>query len=917
MRKPLLIAVFAAVLVATAAPAGAAPPVAGADQTWIVTLDPGTPAAEHAGRLVGPLGGTVGHIYEYVLNGFAFRGSEQAARALERNPNVLRVEAARPVRMVGESASNGFFRIDADDTYLAGDRGKMADGTPVRVAVLDTGVDVDHMDLAPSLDLASSISCIAAEPSLQDGQGHGTHVAGIAAAANQGDGMVGVASEATIVSAKVLDATGYGTDAEVICGLDHVAALHAADGIPTVVNLSLGEAHTAESGCASSGMHQAICNLTDAGVTVVAAAGNSAADSTDSFYPAAYPETIAVSAFAALDTTPGSDGCSFFIDTLSYECDDELASFTNYGSVIDVTAPGVRVQSTTFDGGWGLNSGTSMAAPFATGVAALVLAADPTLSPNAVRSIMQTTGECPDGSTAGAATCAGHGEWLVGSLFGTSPDPDGIPEPLIDAKAAVAAAAGNQQADSDPPVVTLVTPPDGASYTVGDLVIADYSCSDTGSGIVSCAGDVPDGTPIDTATTGAKTFSVTGEDAAGNVTTVTHSYTVGTPADTTPPLVTIASPIDGGSYEAGIDVVTAAYACSDSQSGVATCVGDLPDGAVLDTSAPVTAATFTVVATDNAGNEAAATSTYAVVDTTAPVITLLGDDPLVVLLGQPFEDPGAEVTDNVDPTVVITSDSVVDTDVPGDSTITYDSTDAAGNAAATVERVVTVVASAIDVATAEATTYGAATGDFTATHDADGSAEVLTETQSGGKPSKRTYRLEHTWTIPFSGGDGTVEVLAAASGETFAFEYSFNGSTWHSMTTIADGASGFSFTLPAGQPAGDLYVRVVDTDRTAGDTSPSSIAIDHLVVESEQSTGQPDLVLEATTGRAGASTVVSLSWTEVGALPYTVWRVGDGVIATVFGWAYVDDLGKKPSGTFTYWVCDLAATCSNEVTLEF
>jgi subtilisin family serine protease len=334
-------------------------------------------------------------VYQHVLNGFAFRGSERAAQALERNPNVLRVEASRGFRTTGESANNGWFRIDADDTYSGGDRGQMANGTSVRIAVLDTGIDVDHTDLAPNLDVASSISCIAEEPSIQDGQGHGTHVSGIAAAANQGDGMVGVASEASIVSAKVLDSTGYGTDAEVICGLDHVAGLYAADGIPTVVNFSLGEAHAAESGCDSSGMHQAICNLTNAGVTVVAAAGNNAADSTNSFYPAAYPETIAVSAFSALNGTPGNDGCQFFLDTFSYECDDELASFTNYGSVVDITAPGVRVQSTTFDGGWGLNSGTSMAAPFASGVAALILAADPTLSPNAVRSIMQTTGECP------------------------------------------------------------------------------------------------------------------------------------------------------------------------------------------------------------------------------------------------------------------------------------------------------------------------------------------------------------------------------------------------------------------------------------------------------------------------------------------------------------------------------------------
>jgi subtilisin len=429
VKRSLFVLALAAALAMTAVPVHAADPATPEHPTWIVTLAPGTPASDHAAGLVGPLGGSVDYVYRHVLNGFAFRGSERAAQALEHNPNVLRVEPNRDVHMTGESASNGFFRIDADDAYYAGDRGEMTDGTPVRIAVLDTGIMVNHIDLAPNLDLANSYNCISPGQSVADDQGHGTHVAGIAASANQGEGMVGVASEASLVGIKVLDSTGYGTDAQVICGLDHVAGLVAADGVPTVVNFSLGEAHAAESGCASSGMHQAICNLTDDGVTVVAAAGNSAADSTDSFYPAAYPETIAVSAFAALDTTAGSDGCQFFIDTFSYECDDELASFTNYGSVVDVTAPGVRVQSTTFDGGWGLNSGTSMAAPFATGVAALILAADRTLTPNGVRSIMQTSGKCPDGTTAGAATCVGHGQWVIPSLFSPNglPDPDGIP----------------------------------------------------------------------------------------------------------------------------------------------------------------------------------------------------------------------------------------------------------------------------------------------------------------------------------------------------------------------------------------------------------------------------------------------------------------------------------------------------------
>jgi subtilisin family serine protease len=914
VRHSLLALALAVILVLAAAPAVAAQPDASDGQTWIVTLDPGSNAAEHAERLVGPLGGSIQHVYSTVLSGFSFRGSAQAAEALLRNPNVLRVEASRTFRSTAESANNGFFRIDADDTYYAGDRGETAGGTSVRIAVLDTGIDVDHADLAPNLDVASSISCIAGEPSIQDGQGHGTHVSGIAAAASQGDGIVGVASEASIVSAKVLDSTGYGTDAEVLCGFDHIAGLHASDNVPTVINLSLGEAHAVESGCSSSALHQAICNLTDAGVVIVAAAGNNAADASN-FYPAAYPETIAVSAFSALNGTPGNDGCEFFLDVW-YQCDDELANFTNYGAVIDVTAPGVRVQSTTFDGSWGLNSGTSMAAPFASGVAALVLAADPTLSPNAVRSIMQTTGECPDGSTAGAATCTGHGDWqITDGLYSAYNEPDGIPEPLIDAAAAVAAASTTSP-DTTPPVVTITTPPDGATYTVGDVVLADYTCTDADSGISTCTGDVADGAAIDTATPGDKTFTVVGTDNATNETTVIHYYTVNEAPDTTPPVVTITTPPDGATFQAGIDVVIVDYECSDADSGVASCIGDLPDGSVLDTSTPGSG-TFTVIGTDIATNETTVEHYYDIVDTTPPVIALLGDNPLIHLVGTSFADPGAEVTDNVDATTTIYGVSTVDPDTPGDYTITYDYVDAAMNAAVTVVRDVTVVAATNDYATSEVTTYGTVTGDFLDTQASDGRSEVITEAQSGGKPSSRTYRLHHTWTIPFSGGDGIVHLVAAANGEEFLFEYSFDGTGWAPMMTITGTPGEQTHALPVGMSAGELFVRVVDLNRTPGDTNPSSVRIDHLYVESQHNGSTPGLMLEVTTGKIGPETVVYLTWSDTGLWPFTLLRNGFAIASDISALEFQDNLGKRPTGTFRYQVCDDNYVCSNEVKLDF
>ena len=413
------------------------------EPSWIVTMKAETSAGARAlsmASITSVRGVSVEQVFKHVINGFSFTGSDQVAEVVRRSPNVASVEPNRILHATAERASFGLFRIDGELTFAAGDRGLTEGGIPVRIAILDTGIDTNHPDLSPNLDLSQSINCITPGSPPEDDHGHGTHVAGIAAAADQGAGLVGVASQATIVAAKVLNDTGSGTDAQVICGLDHIAAL-AADGIPTVVNLSLGELHAEGAGCASSALHQAICNLTDANVTVVAASGNDGVDAT-SFYPAAYPETIAVSAFADFDKVPGGlaiPACPSDVDSF-FNCDDTIASFSNYGTAIDVAAPGVRILSTTFNGGEGVNSGTSMAAPYVSGVAALVLARNPTLNPGQVRSMLQTTGECPDGSTSAAVTCAGHGQWEKSNgLFGTVPDPDGIPEPLVNAFEAVAA----------------------------------------------------------------------------------------------------------------------------------------------------------------------------------------------------------------------------------------------------------------------------------------------------------------------------------------------------------------------------------------------------------------------------------------------------------------------------------------------
>ena len=151
--------------------------------------------------------------------GFQFKGSAKAAAALRKNPNVLSVTPDHAV-YVAETDPFGIERIDAfivggGDAYSAGYRGAGA-----RIAVIDTGIDLDHPDLAESIDTDAGLNCFDDEVPPNDGHGHGTHVAGTAAAPLNDIGVVGVAPEATLVPIKVFDDAGNSSEALVLCGVD-------------------------------------------------------------------------------------------------------------------------------------------------------------------------------------------------------------------------------------------------------------------------------------------------------------------------------------------------------------------------------------------------------------------------------------------------------------------------------------------------------------------------------------------------------------------------------------------------------------------------------------------------------------------------------------------------------------------------
>ena len=424
-------------------------------------LEPGRAAPRMAARLTREVGGEVGLTFTQAIDGFQFKGSAAAAAALRRNPNVVSVTPDRAITLEAETLPTGIERIAAfdndapnTDAYHNGYRGNGA-----RIAIVDTGIDLDHPDLVASIDQASGKNCVNPATPPNDGYGHGTHVAGTAAAPLNGIGVVGAAPEADLVAVKVFDDAGNSSEALVLCGFDHVMSLNS-DGDSSndidVMNMSFGEQRQWGT-CQTDPLHAAVCAAHAAGVIMVAGAGNSAVDA-GSFVPAAFPEVISVSALTDFDTTRGGlGGCKFILELFTTECDDTLAAFSNFGASVDVVAPGVFVYSTWPNGTYQTSSGTSMATPHVAGVAAVMAAAAPGLSPADALAHLKSSGECPDGTVAGADQgCAGQGTW--------PDDPDGTPEPMIHALRAAVASTGVPPAPTPPgaPTLTGATPGNGS-----------------------------------------------------------------------------------------------------------------------------------------------------------------------------------------------------------------------------------------------------------------------------------------------------------------------------------------------------------------------------------------------------------------------------------------------------------------------
>jgi subtilisin family serine protease len=356
-RIVLALAVAAAAL----ATLGAASPSASDRASYIVVLrssvaNPAAVAQEQAARF----GGTVTYVYSHALKGYSLMLPAAAVRQLAADPRVDYVEAdgVMTADTTQTGATWGIDRIDQRSLPLSGTYTYTATGSGVKAYIIDTGIRYTHTQFGGRA--IKGVDEVTSGGSASDCNGHGTHVSGTV-----GGSTYGVAKAVTLVSVRVLGCNGSGSTSGVIAGVDWVTGNHLA-GQSAAANMSLG-------GSASTSLDTAVSNSINDGVSYAIAAGNGDIfgnpQNACNFSPARVAAAMTISATDRTDTK---------------------ASWANYGSCVDWFAPGVSITSAWYSSDTATNtiSGTSMATPHTTGVAALYLQTHPGASPSTVRTAL-------------------------------------------------------------------------------------------------------------------------------------------------------------------------------------------------------------------------------------------------------------------------------------------------------------------------------------------------------------------------------------------------------------------------------------------------------------------------------------------------------------------------------------------------
>lgn len=322
----------------------------------VFTADVRNPAQEAANLLRGTQA-TLHHSFSHALKGFAATIPAAALNGLRNSPWVDYIEQDQTVSLSQVTspqtgATWGLDRIDQASLPLDTKYNFNGTGAGVTAFIIDTGIRADHVEFADRV--LSGYSAIADSNGTNDCNGHGTHVSGTV-----GGSTLGVAKSVKLVPVRVLDCAGSGYNSGVIAGIDWVAGSTTLR--PAVANMSLGGGY-------SSAVNAAVAAAYNQGVTMVVAAGNSNANACN-YSPASEPTAITVGATGSTDAR---------------------ASYSNYGSCLDVFAPGSSITSAWYTSTTATNviSGTSMASPHVAGVAALVRQANPNFSPAQVASFI-------------------------------------------------------------------------------------------------------------------------------------------------------------------------------------------------------------------------------------------------------------------------------------------------------------------------------------------------------------------------------------------------------------------------------------------------------------------------------------------------------------------------------------------------